>query len=76
MRVDHAITCKYFTTMRGVCVGRIGVKSIRYELALFAIGQHKPSAYGHFTHVYVDRDRRRSVSLTPEQRHAMQDLLG
>ncbi len=63
------------TVDAGVRVGRIGEKSIRYELALFALGSEAPAATGHFTHVYVDQRTRQSVALTDVQRNAMADLV-
>jgi len=59
----------------GIRMGRIGTKSLRYELGIFVKGEDSPAAIGHFTHVYVDRDTRRSVSLSRGQIAAMQDLL-
>lgn len=59
----------------GVRMGRIGTKSLRYELGIFAKDEDSPAAIGHFTHVYVDRDTRRSVPLSPEQIASIQGLL-
>lgn len=56
-------------------VARLGDKSVRYEIGLFRPGQDDPAATGHFVHVYVDRETRRPVSLTPEQRDALAPLL-
>ena len=56
-------------------VGRLGDKSVRYEIGLFRPGEIDPAATGHFVHVYVDRETRRPVSLTPEQRGALAPLL-
>jgi len=58
-----------------VRLGRIGDKSLRYEVALFAAGEDEPSAVADFTHVYVDRNTRTSVTLTEKQKAAMRDLL-
>jgi len=63
------------TVDAGVRVGRIGQKSILYELALFAQDSETPAAVGHFTHVYVDRATRKSVALAEAQRKAMEDLV-
>ena len=56
-------------------VARLGDKSVRYEIGLFRPGQDDPAATGHFVHVYVDRETRRPVSLTPAQRDALAPLL-
>lgn len=56
-------------------VGRLGDKSVRYEIGLFRPGEADPAATGHFVHVYVDRETRRPVSLTPQQRDALAPLL-
>lgn len=58
-----------------VRIGRIGDKSLRYEIALFRDGEAVPAAVGHFTHVFVAPDTRRPVALTPEQKQAMADLV-
>lgn len=51
-----------------VRIGRIGDKSLRYEVGLFLPEREEPVAAGYFVHVFVDRETRRPVSLTPEQR--------
>lgn len=56
-------------------VGRIGDKSVRYEIGLFKDGIEEPASTGHFVHVYVDRETRKPVSLTAEQRAALEPLL-
>lgn len=56
-------------------VGRLGSKSVRYEVGLFKDGIREPAATGHFVHVYVDRQSRKPVELTPDQRKALEPLL-
>lgn len=56
-------------------VGRIGGKSVQYEIGLFKDGVEAPAATGRFVHVYVDRTTRRPVELTPDQRAALAPLL-
>lgn len=56
-------------------VGRIGSKSVRYEIGLFKQGVEAPAATGHFVHVYVDRHSRKPVELTEGQRRALMPLL-
>ncbi len=63
------------TLNAGVRIGHLGSKSIRYEIGLFAEGETKPAATGHFVHVFVDPDTRRPVALTDGQRAAIADLV-
>ncbi|MDO7836711.1 thioesterase family protein [Sphingobium sp. HBC34] len=56
-------------------IGRLGNKSVRYEIGLFRPGEEHPAGTGHFVHVYVDRQTRRPVSLTSDQRQALTPLL-
>ncbi|NBB51546.1 acyl-CoA thioesterase [Rhizobium sp. CRIBSB] len=63
------------TVRAGVRVGRLGDKSVRYEIGLFVEGREEPVAAGYFVHVYVDRATRRPVSLTEGQRQALADLV-
>jgi acyl-CoA thioester hydrolase len=58
-----------------VRIGRIGDKSLRYEVAVFGSGDETASAAGHFVHVFVDRATRRPAALTPEQKAVLADLL-
>ncbi len=65
--------CHYFAPIAfpqkvtaGVRVSRIGMSSVRYEVALFADDEPLSAAKGHFVHVYVNRESRRPVAL-PEQ---------
>lgn len=59
----------------GVRIGRLGEKSIRFELAIFAEGAAQPAASGHFVHVYVDPSTRRPTPLAEGQRAAVADLV-
>lgn len=59
----------------GVRIGKLGGKSIRYELAIFADGAAEPAATGYFVHVFVDPATRRPVALTDGQRAALADLV-
>lgn len=56
-------------------IGRLGGKSVRYEVGLFKKGIAEPAATGHFVHVYVDRETRKPVDLTAGQRSALEPLL-
>ncbi|MEO0031432.1 MAG: hypothetical protein RIS94_1190 [Pseudomonadota bacterium] len=59
----------------GVRIGRLGGKSVRYELAIFTAGSETPAATGYFVHVFVDPDTRRPVELAQGQRDALADLV-
>lgn len=58
-----------------VRIGRMGDKSLRFEVGLFKEGEETPVAVGYFVHVYVDRATRKPVSLTQSQRDAVADLV-
>lgn len=58
-----------------VRIGRMGDKSLRFEVGLFRIGVETPAATGHFVHVYVDRATRKAVPLSQAQRDALADLV-
>lgn len=64
--------CHYFAPLAfpqevevGIRVAHHGRSSVRYEIALFALGDPMCAARGHFVHVYVDRTTRRPVSSLP-----------
>lgn len=74
--------CSYFapvefpqTIEAYVRIGRLGDKSLRYEVALFLPGEETPAAAGHFVHVFVDRLSRRPTPLSPEQKAVLADLV-
>ena len=58
-----------------VRIGRMGDKSLRFEVGLFREGSETPAAAGYFVHVYVDRATRKPLSLTEAQRAALADLV-
>ena len=58
-----------------VRIGRMGDKSLRFEVGLFLGESETPTAVGYFVHVYVDRATRKPVSLTQSQRDAVADLV-
>ena len=59
----------------GVRVARIGTSSVRYEVGLFRNDDHDAAAFGHFTHVYVNRETRRSVPIPEAVRKVLEALL-
>ncbi|MDT8998670.1 thioesterase family protein [Paucibacter sp. APW11] len=65
--------CNYFESLAfpqtieaGLRVSQRGRSSVRYEIGLFAPGQDRCAARGHFVHVYVERDSRRPVAALPD----------
>jgi acyl-CoA thioester hydrolase len=74
--------CEYFApvtfpeTVEGrVRIGRMGEKSLRYEVGLFLDGRDEPAAAGWFVHVFVDRAARTPAALSERQRAAVADLV-
>ena len=55
----------------GVAIEKIGNSSLRYDLAIFKQGQNEAAAQGHFVHVFVDRQTRKSTSIPDDMRDAL-----
>lgn len=55
----------------GVGISKIGNSSLRYDLAIFKQGQNTAAAQGHFVHVFVDRQTRKSTSIPQDMRDAL-----
>lgn len=47
----------------GFAIETLGSSSVRYRLGVFAVGEDKAAAEGHFVHVYVGRESRRPEQL-------------
>lgn len=58
----------------GLRVGRLGTSSVRYELGVFRNEDVEASASGHFVHVYVDRQTRRTTPIPVITREALDAL--
>ena len=58
----------------GIRVARIGTSSVRYEVGLFRNDDHDAAAFGHFTHVYVNRETRRPVPIPDAVRTVLEGL--
>lgn len=58
----------------GVRVKHIGNSSVRYEIGLFDDSDETAAAAGHFVHVYVDRERRRPISIPENLRKFLAEL--
>ncbi len=59
----------------GVRIDRIGTTSLAWGFALFRNGDELAAAQGGYVHVYVDRQTRRPVPLTPQHRAVAERLL-
>lgn len=59
----------------GIRVDRIGRTSVTYSVGLFRQGDGEPAAFGHFTHVYVDRASQVPTPIPEPMRAAMETLL-
>lgn len=59
----------------GVAIGKIGNSSLRYELAIFKQDQPQAAAQGHFVHVFVDREHRKSTAIPPAMREVLEQYL-
>ena len=57
-------------------VEKLGRSSVQYGLAIFKQGEPLASAYGTFTHVFVDRACSRSVPIPARIRQALERLAG
>jgi acyl-CoA thioester hydrolase len=55
----------------GVAIGKIGNSSLRYELAIFKQGQSQAAAQGHFVHVFVNRESRKSTAIPADMREVL-----
>ena len=47
----------------GMRLGRLGMSSVRYEIAVFRNDEEQAAAEGHFVHVHVDRATRRPLAI-------------
>ncbi len=59
----------------GVAIAKIGNSSLKYHLAIFQAEQNHAAAIGEFTHVFVDRQTRKSTPISTEMRHALTQFL-
>jgi acyl-CoA thioester hydrolase len=73
--------CSYFSSVSfpdtvhvGLRVAKLGNSSVRYELAIFRNDEQRPSAAGHFVHVYVDRASNQATPIPPAVRAVLQTI--
>ena len=55
----------------GVVISKLGNSSMQYDLAIFKPFHDVASAQGHFVHVFVDRQTRKSTPIPIEMRDAL-----
>ena len=74
--VDSA--CSFFQELSypeiievGVVISKLGNSSVQYDLAIFKASEDFASAQGHFIHVFVDRQTRKSTPIPIEMRDAL-----
>lgn len=58
----------------GFRVNRLGNSSVEYGIGIFKLGQQSASAYGTFTHVFVDRATDKSVPIPAQIRLALESV--
>jgi acyl-CoA thioester hydrolase len=58
----------------GVRVDRLGNSSVQYGIAIFREGEEVAAAHGHFVHVFVEREKNRSVSIPENLRIALERI--
>ena len=76
-----ASSCQYFEAMAfpdaievGLRVNKIGTSSVEYGMAIFKRDQESACAAGSFTHVFVQRATKQSVSIPLEIREALEQI--
>ena len=74
--------CSYFAPLAfpdrlqgGLRIAQIGSSSVRYEIAIFKVGEDSAAAQGHFVHVFVDRDSRKPVAIPEAMRTALSQII-
>ena len=59
----------------GLRADRIGNSSVEYGIGIFKGGEDEVSAWGHFVHVFVDRETRTPVPIPKRIRAALEEIL-
>ncbi|MFT6580377.1 MAG: acyl-CoA thioesterase [Alphaproteobacteria bacterium] len=59
----------------GIRVSRLGTSSASYNIGLFVEGDDAPAAFGHFVHVYINRESRRPEAIPAQVRSALEALM-
>ncbi|KAF7316940.1 Flap endonuclease 1 [Mycena chlorophos] len=58
----------------GLRVVKLGSSSVSYEVGVFAAGKQTPAAVGGYTHVFVDRESRKSRAMESTTRDGLERL--
>ncbi|NNE63710.1 MAG: acyl-CoA thioesterase, partial [Gammaproteobacteria bacterium] len=58
----------------GLRVDKLGNSSVQYGIAIFAEGEQQASAFGHFVHVFVDRQSNLPVRIPADIRNALERI--
>jgi len=76
------VMCRYHSSLSfpdrvtvGVRVGRIGRRSVRYELGVFRNDEEVAAAEGYFVHVFVERGTQRPLAIPEQARIKLEQLL-
>ncbi|WP_426731772.1 acyl-CoA thioesterase [Myxococcus faecalis] len=59
----------------GLRVDKLGTRSVTYGIGIFKEGEAEAAAHGHFVHVFVDRQTRRSTAMPERLREALSRLV-
>lgn len=59
----------------GIKVNKLGNSSVTYGVAIFKAGQTQAVAYGHFVHVFVDKQSSKPTPIPDELRAALAKLV-
>jgi len=75
-------SCNYLSSLSfpdeieaGLRVNKIGNSSVTYGIGVFKKGESKVSAFGEFTHVFVNRSENKSTPIPIKTRGALEKLL-
>lgn len=73
--------CNYFAPVSfpdriyiGIRVTKLGTSSVRYEVGVFREDEEEAAAQGHFVHVYVCRETRKSATIPDNVRTLLQSI--
>ncbi|KAF8206537.1 thioesterase thiol ester dehydrase-isomerase [Mycena galopus ATCC 62051] len=59
----------------GLRVNKVGNSSVTYEIGVFTEGGNEPAAVGGYTHVFVEREERKSAPMASQIREGLSKLL-
>ena len=59
----------------GIRVNKIGNSSVNYGVAIFKINDNMASAYGEFTHVFVEKSKNKSTEIPEKIKNSLKKIL-